>query len=152
MVTMGISIIYSSKVTSYASQYQSDLRKMKNDTMSSQGDKYYLQWQYNSAKGYYYYDIYHDFESTPDKVIKHVEISGSVAVELDKGSGFKSLNDASYTSNPNQTRIQFDPSSGKLVSVDTVTGAGDYRFVNKNGDDTITVTVIEETGRVFYDD
>ncbi|MDA3846615.1 MAG: hypothetical protein PF505_08745, partial [Vallitaleaceae bacterium] len=141
------SIIYSSNVKSYAQQYNSDLRLMKNDTVSSQGDTYFLQWHYNATDDFYYYDIHLD-DGTTITTIKTVKINNSMSVELDKGAGFNGLQ--TYLSD--EIRIEFEPTSGKLVNNNAKNGAGVYRFVNKSGDDIITVSVIEQTGRVFYDE
>lgn len=146
MITITWRLIFTNNVKSYAEQYNSDLRRMKNDTMTSQGDTYFLQWQYDAVEDKYFYEIYR--EGSPSVLIKSVDLSSSIDVELDKTGTYNNLED--YTSD--QLRIEFDPVSGKLVDVSDTNGGGVYLFTTNASDTEATVSVIEETGRVFYDD
>lgn len=146
MITITWRFIFTNNVESFAEQYNSDLRRMKNDTMSSQGDVYYLQWKYNSTEDFYYYEIYK--LDTPSVLIKTVEINSSINVELDKTGSFLKLE--TYASD--EIRIEFDASTGKLKNVLDMNGGGEYRFISDATDKTAIVSVIEETGRVFLDE
>lgn len=146
MVTISWRLIFTNNVKSYAEQFNSDLRRMKNDTMTSQGDEYFLLWKYDSTDDLYYYEIYR--EDAPSVLIKSVKLSSSIDVQLDKSGTYQNLE----TYSADDLRIEFDPASGKLVNVSDTNGGGVYLFTTDASDTQATVSVIEETGRVFYDD
>lgn len=124
-----INIIFGANAESYANQFKTDLRFIKDQNMAASIGTYSIMWHDNGT------DIYYDMlkDSVSQKTVK---IHKSVEVTYNGG-------------NINGITILFDTSDGTVID-DALgnNGAGIYRFVNNASDTHKTVTLIEETGRI----
>lgn len=152
MTTFGFNLIFSSNTKSYAKQFESDLRGMRNDTMYAIDKTYYMLWKYDD--GSYMYTIYDSSDLLHPFEIKTVDLHADIKVSVDigDGNGFLDL-DSTYGSNPNNLKIQFEKSSGKITNIiSNNNGEVKYKFTSTTTSDEMIVHVIVELGRVYSDE
>lgn len=124
-----INIIFSANADSFADQFKTDLRYIKDQNMSTSSGTYSIEWHDDGTD--IYYEVLKDGTSQ-----KNVEIHKAIEVTYNSGS-------------VDGVIIIFDASDG-TVNDDPFgnNGAGMYNFINNASNTDVTVTLIEETGRI----
>jgi len=128
MTSLGIKILFNSNVNSYGQQFYTDLRDMREKTITSIDSKCELEWDSNG------YTITYNYNNPSKSTTKRVDLPSNIIVSKDG-------------SNVNSVTIEFDKASGKLID-----GAGTYKFSSSSSDNEILITVVKETGSVFIDE
>lgn len=128
MVIYNVNIIFRTRVETIANQYKTDVRNIKDSSISSDGKIYSVLWENTGTN--YAYILYSDSD-----IIKRVDLHPDIEVTHDGG-------------NAAGLRILFDSLDGKVKDYEMgLNGAGEYIFVNSSGD-TSTVIIYKETGRI----
>ncbi len=128
MVIYNISIIFKTRVDTIADQYKTDIRNVKDSSISSDGKTYSVLWEDTGTN--FAYILYSDSD-----IIKRVDLHPEIDVTHDGG-------------NVSGSRILFDSLDGKVIDdAMGLNGAGEYLFMNSSGD-TSTVIIFKETGRI----
>lgn len=138
MTSYGINIVFNSRVDSFASQYQSDLRLMRDMTIS---DLHTYRFVWSFADNHYTYEII-DISETPNRIIKEVNLSEDIVVNVFLATDPINLVDADGVT------IQFDAASGEVIDVAGANGAGNYILEHTVNGEQFTVEVVRLTGRI----
>lgn len=136
MTSYGINIIFSSRVDSFASQYQSDLRFLRDKTISDI-HTYELVWDFTG--NHYTYEIIDttDSDTANHFTIKTIQLTNDISVNVFLASDSLNLVDVDGVT------IRFDAATGEAVS-----GAGRYILENTVNGEHITVEIVQHTGRI----
>lgn len=129
-----INVIFSARVDSFARQYNSDLKYLKDQTMTSKDFDYSLEWKDNSGNTFYNL-------KKGSTIIKEVKINKKIEVSFKK-------EDSNTFESVDGIVIKFDPSSAVVKEVGSKNGAGTYRFKNITNDKEAEVILIKRTGRI----
>lgn len=125
-----INIIFGSNANSFADQFKSDLRYIRDQNMATTSGTYRITWNVD-VNGVASYQVLNDTD-----VLKTIQIHRAVQVTYEGGS-------------VDGVTIVFDSADG----IATINPAGTnptvvFQFINNASNTTATVTLVEATGRV----
>lgn len=140
LATYSVNIVFDGNTKSFANQFATTVRQVKDKTLSTKDNEWSVEVGYNATVQRYYYEVHYNNE-----VRETYEIKKDVVIKQNIGTDTQEIKELAGA----KQTIKFDKSTGK---VDASTNPGEYIFENSITDRQVIVNVVGKTGSVIVDD